>query len=356
LKVFRRLQEGVSPELEVNRFLNTRVPGLTPGIAGTIQLRRGRAEPSTLAVLQTYVANEGTGWNHAREELGRYFERVLTRHRDTPPEPPLRSPLNVATSELPAVAHEVVGPYLDSAVLLGRRTAELHLALASQRDDAAFAPEPYSTLDRRSKYQSMRNLVGKTVRLLRANIGRLPPEALADGKRLADGEARALKVFDPLLTQRLNAVRIRIHGDYHLEQVLYTGKDFVIIDFDGLASETLAERRRKHSAFRDVAGMIRSFHFAAFTGLHDSASVRQEDRAAAAPWAEAWHRWISGTFLRAYLATAAGAPFIPGPEELPLVLETHILEKAFFELRDELVSPTENTAIPLAAIVDLAQL
>ncbi|MEA2698838.1 MAG: maltose alpha-D-glucosyltransferase / alpha-amylase, partial [Myxococcales bacterium] len=354
LKMFRRLEDGVSPELEVTRFLTDRAPTVAPQLVGAFQLRRGRAEPSTLAVLQAYVPNEGTAWTHAREELRRFFERALTRFRDTPPptDTPVR-PLDAARAEAPAIVNEVIGGYRDMAALLGRRTADLHLALASDRSTPAFMPEPYVVLDRRSKYQSMRNLAGTTLRLLRENLGWMPASIAQPARDLAAHPERALKAFEPLLTRKLTGLRIRTHGDYHLDQVLSTGKDFVIIDFEGPGGERLADRRRKHSPFRDVAGMIRSFHYAAMTAMLDRAVVRDVDWEAAAPWAEAWHRWISAAFLRAYLDACAGAPFLPAADDLPLVLDIHLIEKAFQELRDEIATPGETVAIPLSALIEL---
>jgi maltose alpha-D-glucosyltransferase/alpha-amylase len=259
-------------------------------------------------VLQAYVPNEGTAWEHARGELRRYFERVLTRHREDPtPDPtPRRWPSCQRRSRPPPPATSSA-PYLDLATLLGRRTAEMHLALASNIDDASFTPVPYSTLDRRSNYQTVRNLVGKTLRRLRDSLGRIPNGIVDDARRLVGGQEQVLKVFEPYLGQRLTGLQIRTHGDYHLEQLLYTGKDFVIIDFDGPPTEPLADRRRKHNCLRDVAGMVRSFHYAAFTALLETAVVRSEDRSFAAPWADAWYRWVSGAFLRSYLAVATGA-------------------------------------------------
>ena len=174
---------------------------------------------------------------------------------------------------------------------------------------------------------------------------------------MTEGQERVLAVFEPLLNQRLSSLRIRTHGDYHLEQVLYTGRDFIIIDFSGLSTETLAERRRKHSTLRDVAGMIRSFHFAAQISLLDRSVIREEDRALAAPWAAAWQGWVSSAFLRAYLAATEGAAFMTTAEDLPLLLTTHILERAFTELRDELKRPlSETVGIPLHAIAELVGL
>ncbi|MFL5307258.1 MAG: maltose alpha-D-glucosyltransferase [Polyangia bacterium] len=357
LKMVRRLEEGVSPELELPRFLDARVPGLAPSVMGAIEYRRPRGEPSTMAVLQAFVANEGTAWGHAREELRRYFERTLTRHRqDPPPERPSATFLDLAGLETPAAAREAIGAYHELAALLGQRTAAMHLTLASATDDPNFAPEPYSALDRRSKYQSMRNIVGKTLRQLRGSLGRIPPAALDSAKRLAEGQEKLLKMFEPFLHRRWSGLRIRTHGDFHLEQVLYTGKDFVIIDFEGPPVEALAERRRKHECLRDVGGMIRSFHYAAFTALLESTVVRPEDRAIVLPWADVWYRWVSAEFLRAYLAAVDDAPFMATAEDRPLILETHLIRRAFFELADELERCAETVIIPLSALVELAGL
>jgi len=289
--------------------------------------------------------------------LLRFYERALTRHReDSAPTIGATSLVDVGRAEAPAPIREVLGSYLETAELLGRRTGEMHLALASPSDDPAFAPEPYTTLDRRSKYQSMRNATGKTLRQLRENMKRLPDAARGVAQLIIDRSDAVSQLFEPLRSQRLGAVRIRVHGDLHLGQVLYTGKDFVIIDFDGSATEMLSERRRKHSALRDVAGMIRSFHYAAYSALLQGSVVRAEDRELAAPWADTWYHWVAGTFLRGYLDTTAGAPFIPEPGELALMLNTHLLEKALFELRLELEHCEETVILPLAAICDLAGL
>ena len=154
-------------------------------------------------------------------------------------------------------------------------------------------------------------------------------------------------------SRRSTALRIRTHGDYHLDQVLSTGKDFVLIDFEGPAGAPLSDRRRKHSAFRDVAAMIRSFHYAAAIAALDSTIVREMDRALTAPWADAWSRWVSAAFLRAYLAACDGASFIPTPDELPSSSKIHLIEQAFHELRGELAKRAETVAIPLAALLEL---
>ena len=357
LKMFRRWRTASAPSWR-SPASSTRVRPASPR-RSSARSSTGRpgAEPTTLAVLQSFVPNEGTAWAHARDELRRYFERTLTRHRqDPPPERTPRAMLELAAAERPAAATEAIGAYLDLAALLGRRTAEMHVALASQSDDPTFAPEPYTALDRRSKYQSMRNLVGRTLRLLRGNLGRLTAEGGALARRLLDGSETLLKVFEPFLHRRWSGLRIRTHGDLHLDQVLYTGKDVVIIDFEGPPAESMPERRRKHECLRDVAAMIRSFHYAAFTALLETSVIRPEDRPIAEPWADAWYRWVSGAYLRSYLESTAGMPFVATPEDQPLILDTHLIRKALHELHDELEHGAQTAAIPLAALVELARL
>jgi maltose alpha-D-glucosyltransferase/alpha-amylase len=360
LKVFRRVEEGISPELELASFLDRKAPGSTPHVVGAIEYRRERGEPITLAVLQRYVQNEGTAWIQAREELRRFYERVLARGRQVvpPPIPPI-TVVELAHLEPPAIVREEMGSYLDAAAAqIGRRTAALHLALASDGEDRSFAPDPYSALDLRSKYQTLRNLAGKTLRQLKELLPQLPPAAQEDARTLVNAEGTILRGFAGLLNQRLTARRIRVHGDYHLGQVLFTGKDYVVIDFEGSRDRTLSERRRKRSALADVAGMVRSFQFAALSVLLDPSVVREEDRAVLGPWAEHWHTWAAATFVRTYLETAGGASFVPAePEQVAALLEALTIERGFVELRRDLEWPSSGRAwIPLRGLVRLLRL
>jgi maltose alpha-D-glucosyltransferase/alpha-amylase len=359
LKVFRQVEEGVSPELEIARFLDRRSLGLTPPMVGAIEYRRDREEPITLAVLQRYVPNEGTAWVQAREELRRFFERVLARDRQAsaPPLPAVSATESVSL-EPPAVVREEMGSYLDAADQMGRRTADLHVALAADDEDRAFSPEPYTALDLRSKYQSLRNLAGKTLRQLKDLLPQLPESAQDLARSLIEHESAIVRSFHSLLGHRLTARRIRTHGDYHLGQVLFTGKDYVIIDFEGSRDRTLSERRRKRSALVDVAGMVRSFQFAAISVLLDPSVVRDEDRAVLSPWAEHWHTWSAAAFVRAYLDATHGAPFVPAAlEQVGAVLDALTVERGFLELRRDLESPSSGRAvIPMRGLSRLLKL
>ncbi|HWL88300.1 MAG TPA: maltose alpha-D-glucosyltransferase [Polyangiaceae bacterium] len=358
LKFFRRLEEGVSPEIEVGRFIGARASQLVPRVAGHLEYRSGRSERTTLAVLQHFIQNEGTMWTHAREELRRYYERALTKGREIPvPAAPTRPLLEIAFENPPVEVAELIGAYKDVGALLGKRTAELHLALAAAPEDPAFAPEPFSSFDRRSVYQSLRNLTGHVMRTLRAELPLVPAQQAETVRAIAGREGELLKRYEPLLSRKLTSLRVRCHGDYHLDQVLNTGKDVVIIDFEGDRSRALAERRRKRTPLRDVASMVHSFHHAAFTTLHDTTAVREADRASVLPWAIQWYTWVSAGFMRAYLEHTAAASFLRADiEEVALLLDVFMLSKALHDLDLELKKSDRRLDIELQELAQLLRI
>ncbi|MET0385206.1 MAG: maltose alpha-D-glucosyltransferase [Polyangiales bacterium] len=351
LKVFRRIEEGMHPDLDIGRFLAVHAPELSPGVVGSLELRSARAGYSTLAVLQQFVPNEGTAWSLTRRELGRYYERVLSQAQSAlPPSVPTSRVVMLAFEQVPPEVGELLGAYQEQAILLGTRTAQMHTALASVSNDPAFAPEPFSALDRRSLYQSFRNQVGRVTRTLRTQITKLPPDSQELARQVLSQERATLDRFEPLLHQTSDGLRIRCHGDYNLRQALWTGKDFVIVDFDGGSDKALSERRRKRSALRDVASMILSFHYAAETALLEGV-VRESDIPVAEPWATVWHNWVSAIFLRAYLQNTEGASFLPNnTESLSMLVERFVLARAFGHLGWELANPSDRVTIPLQVI------
>ncbi len=352
LKVFRRLEEGVNPELEVGRFL-TEQTGFTQiaPLAGSLEYRRDRGEPVTLAVLQGYVPNQGDAWQYTLNTLAHFFQGTELIGADPPAMP--RSLIQASTGELPEVATRTIGTYLESARLLGRRTAELHTALSSDPTDPAFAPERISQQDQRSIYQSLSGLSMRSTDLLRTQLSRLPEDAREDARKVLDLEPRIAAILKSFLARRLTTSRIRVHGDYHLGQVLYTGHDFVIIDFEGEPTRSLYERRLKRLALRDVAGMLRSFDYASQAALRSdqiAAGVLPRMR----DWGRFWVACVSAAFLHSYLQAAGGASFVPHtPEDLDLQLTTMLIEKALYELRYELNMRPDWVRIPLRGILEV---
>jgi maltose alpha-D-glucosyltransferase / alpha-amylase len=361
LKLYRRLGPGVNPELEMGRFLTEQAeaPHVVP-LAGAIEYRTPRAAPMTVAVLAGFVPNEGDAWHYTLDQVGNYFEHALAQSASADDIPVPSEPLLALTErELPALAGQLFGGYIETARLLGRRIAELHRALVSSPEDPAFAPEPFTTLYQRSLYQSMRTLTAFAFRALRQQLNQVPADAAADAARLVPLEARVLEAAQRVVGQRLTGTRIRCHGDLHLGQVLRTGSDFVIIDFEGEPARSLEDRRTKRSPLRDVAGMLRSFHYATSVALRD-AFGRGLATADTLPrlerWARFWRSWVSSSFLRTYLHDMAGTELLPRtPPELAVLLRFLLLEKCTYELAYELNNRVDWARIPVRGLLALLE-
>src|SRR5438876_6235753 len=284
LKLYRKLEDGVNPDVEITRFLteHTDFPNV-PAFVGALEYRRPKAEPTVVCLLQRAAANEGDAWVLTLDAVGRYYERVLGRKADLQNE---TAPPGVLLDEL------IGGVYPDKAKLLGQRTGELHLALASSTQNPAFAPEPFNTMAQRSVYQNMRASLRRAFTLLEKKLPDLSAAFRDEAKEVIATEQEILAREKRLLDRRTNASKIRIHGDYHLGQVLYTGKDFIILDFEGEPARALGERKLKRSALRDVSGMMRSFQYAAYSALWQPA-MRTEDMPFLERWADLWYRQMS---------------------------------------------------------------
>ena len=356
LKLFRRLEPGINTDLEVTKFLNEETDfANTPRLAGSLQYRQTNGEPMTLGILQSFTKNSGDAWQFTLDSINRYFEGVLSEPQSVEllakntPGAPL---LELAERELPDIARERIGGYLADAALLGRRTAELHRALASRDDVPGFAPEPFTPHYQRSIYQHIRTQAVQTTQLLRRR-----GKGIAEAEEFLAREAEVQTSIRRILDGKITGQRIRTHGDYHLGQVLYTGNDFVIIDFEGEPSRPLSERRLTRSALRDVAGMLRSFHYAPYAvvfGQSQGSVIRAEDQKALEIGGRFWQRWVSASFLRAYLAESAGTSHLPKTRaELQVLLDAYLLEKALYEVAYELNNRPDWVRIPLRGVLDL---
>ena len=360
LKIFRRVDRGVNPDLEIGTYLTEEAAfPHAPPVGGSLRYARAHEEPMTLAVLMGFVPNQGDAWQYTLDNLGRFFERVTARSADIKEVPcPGSRLLRMVDEVVPARVNDLIGSYLLSARRLGERTAEFHLAMASNVGNPSFAPEPFTPFYQRSLYQSMRNLTAQTFSLLRKRVGTLPETLRGQGREVLEMEERILKRFQGILDRKITAMRIRVHGDYHLGQVLFTGKEFVLIDFEGEPARSLAERRIKRSPVRDVAGMLRSFHYASYAPLigEVGGSVRSDDVKSLEPWADCWNAWVSAAFLQGYLAAAKEGAFLPRTrEELSILLDTFLLEKAIYELGYELNNRPDWVKLPLLGILSLME-
>jgi maltose alpha-D-glucosyltransferase / alpha-amylase len=368
LKIYRKVEPGINPDWEIGRFLTEkREPELSAPVAGVIEYRQG-TESMTIAVLQSFIPDTRKAWLYTLDSLRDYFDRAMVKHFDLTDVhfPPFSVQVS-QTLEIPDIAYEIIGSYLGSAQLLGQRTAQLHIALASAPGNPDFAPQPFSSFYQRSIYQYSRNLAGKTLISLKQNLGILSESVQPLARTLLNRQDQILERFRLVLDRKIEAMRTRCHGKYHLGQVLYTGKDFVIIDFKGETERPLNERRMKRSPLRDVAGMLQSFSYAAQIALHhelDSGSITPRDRSAMEDAMQFWDRWVSARFLHSYLETAADSNFLPKTErELQILLDAYLLEKAIQELnrqlagrsRSQVSSVSHGLEISLVWILQLLQ-
>jgi maltose alpha-D-glucosyltransferase/alpha-amylase len=363
MKLFRRVEDGVNPDLELGRYLGERAGfANTPPVAGALEYQADGAEPATLAIVHRFVPNEGDSWQYTLDVLGRFLEHAVTdriEHGLPAPDRAGEPLLERALRPVPEDAAEMVGSYLDSAALMGRRVAELHAALAAETVDPALAPEPFTPHYQRGLYQSLRNLTGRAMQLLRRQMSALPEESVAQATAVLGAEKELLQRFQTLTAEPIQAMRIRCHGDLHLGQILFTGRDFMIIDFEGEPARSLGDRKVKRSPLRDVAGVLRSFHYATFTALIDAQNRGLVEPASDAAhdledWGRAWCDAVSEAFLGSYLETCGDASWIPEDREaLRVLLDTSLLEKAVYELTYELNNRPTWVSVALMGIADL---
>jgi maltose alpha-D-glucosyltransferase/alpha-amylase len=358
LKLFRRLEEGINPDYEIGRYLTEKMGfSRVPAIAGALEYGGPNTPPTTLGLLQALVESQADGWAHATDEVGRFYEHVETRR---PPAFRRAATYSALLSrDVPKAVQDVMGGYLEAAGVLGRRTAEMHLALAADTSDPAFAPEPFTPMDLDRVAVDVSGQARAALETLAAldltpGSSKLPPD-------VAERAASLLALRDDLLERRRPAVpmaftasKIRVHGDYHLGQVLWAEGDYYILDFEGEPARPLAERRDKQSPLKDVAGMVRSFSYAAYAGLFAHAATRPGEFQRLEPWARIWHTWAAAAFLRAYFATADGTLFVPAaPSQRDALLAWFVLGKALYELNYELNNRPDWVRIPLWGILEM---
>lgn len=360
LKLFRRLEEGLNPDLEIGSFLTEETEFRNvPTLAGHLEYVSNDGKGSTLGILQGYVPNHGDAWQYTLKELAAYYGQAQSAAGIPLGEIPHVSILALADCDVPSDAKQEIGSYLESAWLLGVRTAELHAALSATQDQPAFAPEPFTGADQRELVKSTLDLITRTFQSLRQQRERLPRGVREEASKVLKLEERLRHRVSLLEGFKLSAMRTRIHGDYHLGQVLFTGDDFVIIDFEGEPARPLRERRSKNSPLQDVAGMLRSFHYAAYAPLLAEISgreVTQEGLNSLEVWAQYWQTWVSATFLKAYLTTSGSASSVPqSREELAVLLDAYVITKAVYELGYELNNRPHWLRIPLQGVSKLLE-
>jgi maltose alpha-D-glucosyltransferase/alpha-amylase len=363
VKLYREVEAGTNPDRELEEFLTekTNFSHIPKALGWLEYCKHGddEVQRTTLGLVTSYVRNATLGWQYTIDHLSLYFERALAVHEEDSRAKDVTngSPLILATRPVPPLMAELLGTFENAAHILGVRTAELHGALSSRPEVQDFSPEPFTDFYRHGLYHGMLGLMGRSLDALRGRLKTLPEHVRQSAEELLGSEAEIRNGLFPLRDQRISGARIRIHGDYQLGNLLFTGNDVIIRNFDGPAGRPLSERRIKRSALRDIASMIRSLHYAAHAvsfGYVPGVVKGREQVARIDRWAENWHEWVSAMFLQGYLEASRGMDFLPRTEsEMAILLRAHLIEKALLEISYELEHRPEWVGIPVHGLSSL---
>ncbi len=340
-KLYRSPEEGSNPELEILRALTEKTEFRNfPTFAGSLEYKSAHTGQMSLGIMVDFVANQGNAWDFTQNAIANYFENIWSD----------KSLLESPDMAIEERARELLDPFFMEMIgLLGNRTAELHMALSSIDKDKSFAQEPFSLLYQKSLYQGFRTLVKRTISEMKAARRRMDQ----DQRQLLDGiiqnEGLLLSTVKQTLEKdKVRTAKIRVHGDYHLGQVLFTGKDFIIIDFEGEPTRSLTARSLKYCPFKDVAGMLRSFHYAIYMGQLEFNTRVPESAGLLEPWLEPWYALVKERFMEGYLEAAGNASFIPSEQrQIDDLLSVYTIEKAIYEADYELNNRPDWLHIPL---------
>ncbi|HEX4810271.1 MAG TPA: maltose alpha-D-glucosyltransferase [Bryobacteraceae bacterium] len=361
LKLLRNVEPGVNPGAEIGQLLTETIPfAYVAPYSGSLDYRTNSGETTTVALLHGFVPNDGEAWQLTRTSLNEFYSRLPQTGRAKDLEkaaPPNIFALSFALADPPELAHELIGSYLDSAQLMGKRLAELHLVLARASSDPAFAPEPYNDFYRQGFYHSMLALTSRRFEFVRQRLSDMIPDVRTLAAKTLELEDQVAAQFHELFAQRVSSQRTRYHGRAHLAHWLVSQNDFVLFDFQGDPEMSLSERRIKRCPLRDVASMLHSFGYAAQAavlrhaiGERNEASTRYNLRISA----RFWLSHVAAAFLRGYWNAAKGAAYLPRTQpHQQLLLDTHMLERALLDVRTNLNEAPDLVAVPFRVILHL---
>ncbi|MFH1061367.1 MAG: maltose alpha-D-glucosyltransferase [Candidatus Omnitrophota bacterium] len=351
MKLFRKLDSGMNPDIEITKYLTEKKNCQNiPAFAGHIEYSNSKKELTSICLLQSYVPSESDAWKYTLDHVKNFFDLVLSKRTESQEQKD-----GLACSGKGTKAFEfnslIDGIYLEMIKKLGQRTGEMHIKLSEEAQNPDFKPETFSMLYQRSVFQAMGSQARVVFRLLKQNLNKITGSLQQEASAILADEKKIMQRLKLIMQTKYSAKKIRIHGDYHLGQVLFTGKDFTIIDFEGEPARPLSERKLKRSAIRDIAGMLRSLHYAAYVTLFLDKSVREEDIVVLESAAENWYQYVSNVFIKSYYQTIGKAEFLPKTDiEFKNLLQIYLLDKAIYELGYELNNRPDWIIIPLRGI------
>ncbi len=359
LKLYRCLEEGTNPGVEMLTFLgHNGTLANVPTLAGELVYQSPPGEPISLGIYRDFIPNHGQGdaWKLTRDALYRFFDTVLTTRPSFDAAAALpASVFDITHQSIPDTLLDCIGgPYLDLIAQLGTTTGSLHSRLGRPKEYPGFQPEPFSTLYQRSEYQAIRSLIRRTLHTMRRRYHHIPPDSLHLAEFVLEAEPNLIAFARGITQTKIRGQKIRIHGNYNLTHVLFTGNNFAILNFEGDPSKPLSQRRLKRSSLLDVASMIGSFFYAANTGLQAFAHLHPEDDAQLKLWIDTWHKVLTGTFLNAYLQEVDGQAFVPSDRtQIQILLNHYLLEQAFHDILYRLNTNPEGLYIPFQGLQNI---
>lgn len=355
LKLYRRIHPGINPDFELGLYLRDHAGfANTPQVAGVINLHKGEQGTYTLGLLQEFISNQGDGWTYTIEEFRRFYERASTHmYLIDQLDRKGRGLIDLVDDAIPRPALDLLGIYITEAETLGRRTGEMHTALASEPIDPRFKPEPISDKELSETIAAIKAMANRTISAIESKQPTLSKEGAELAATLQQERGALLNACDRLSKMSGKLTKIRCHGDFHLGQVLDAFGDWVIFDFEGEPSRALEVRSQKCSPLKDVAGMLRSYSYAAYASLFVFTHNKPEDLPRYLPWAKACETWVQVSFLKGYLGAVKQQTFVPQDRrEFFAALQPYIIDKAFYEIDYELNNRPDWLGIPLASVAE----
>ncbi|QDR79637.1 maltose alpha-D-glucosyltransferase [Sporomusa termitida] len=352
LKIFRKIETGINPDLEILRHFSEIGFGYAPKVHGSMEYFNDRNEVTTIAVLQQFVPHRGTAWDCVLDHLGDFYERILSSRQP----PLLPVPFWAAVEKaIPDDVSQMTGAYLESLVQLGLRTGEMHIALAGGGDQLEFTPEPFNDFHRQALYHGVAQELSGVKWLLKKQMPSLEQEDQLLAAKILEYEQEVMRRIENMKVMEFNAARIRCHGDYRLEQLLYTGHDYMIIDFEGNPERPLSERRLKRSPLLDVASMLHSLYCASqaiHLGIVPGIEVSTENQELLQRWSQSWYNWAAASFLRGYVNSVKDTGLLPvDRQQLEVLLDVFLLQRGLYQVVAELKNRPTWIGIALSGLL-----
>ncbi|MDG6904579.1 MAG: maltose alpha-D-glucosyltransferase [Nitrososphaerota archaeon] len=353
LKLLRRTEEGINPEIDIGSVLAKNNFAYATRLLGYAEYKLPESEPYYFLVLHEFLRNQGDAFELFSEEFGRFVDNAIANEEFWAKFAEPRSVID--TSSIPQQLIDLIGvPFVENVKLLAKRTAQFHKALLSESGDQDFAPEQFGHQYVVSITQSMMSYAARVFNQM-ASAENLNSEVKEGVNVLLGLRQKLMSKFVELRSVQIDSVRARIHGDYHLGQVLYTGNDFTIIDYEGEPMRSIGDRRTKRSQLRDVAGMVRSFYYVAHSYMLKSVVLQKDrEKGKLEQLVSVWASSVSRLFLIAYLESTDGSKIVPSdPRSFKVLFEAYLMEKAIYEIGYEINNRPDWAMIPISGLLGL---